>query len=114
MVVVGDEGNSGDIRKISKQMIKGVDLAGGAAVNREEYGIDGPFSDNSNSFGNRVPMHHRETAVTGGVHPLALSGEEHGGDGMGGARGSGRCVGHERRLCFMGLYLSRPPQPGLK
>ena len=58
-------------------------------MHRQEHRVHRPLSHDTDGVGHRVPVHDGETPVPGGIHPEALTGEKHGGDGGGWEIGSG-------------------------
>ena len=73
-VVAGNQGDRRDLGKIPDQVLDGVNLGAGTAVNRENDSIHRPFSYYPYGLWYRIPVDDGKTAVAGGVHPGALVG----------------------------------------
>jgi hypothetical protein len=70
--VLGNQRNRRNPRKFPNQVSHSLDLFRPTAVNRYEYGIDGPLADNSNGVGKRVPVNYRKAAAPSRIDPGPL------------------------------------------
>jgi hypothetical protein len=78
--VLRDQGHRWDAGKFSHQVAQHFHLLRPAAVDRHQHGVNRALSNDADGVGNRIPMHHRETAATGRVHSGPLDRQQDRGD----------------------------------